>query len=137
MKRVKGSRGWIAAAFTILFTVGLIAVRTNAAIQPSGEAPSTLPAPVLHDVNGGVACPYDTLYWTSVTGATSYQLWNEEIKPHFVPYTEFYSGTANVLGITLSGYYYEEYAYEVRACNAQGCGGFSNGISVQNSGPTC
>jgi hypothetical protein len=43
MKRVKGSRGWIAAAFTILLTIGSIAVRTKAAIQPSGAAPSTLP----------------------------------------------------------------------------------------------
>ncbi len=32
MKQVKGSRGWIAAAFAILFTVGLIAVQTKAAI---------------------------------------------------------------------------------------------------------
>jgi len=66
MKRVKGSRGWIAAAFTILFTIGTIAVRTKAAIQPSGEAPSTLTPPVLSDDNGGVACPSDVLMWTSV-----------------------------------------------------------------------
>jgi hypothetical protein len=85
MKRIKGSRGWIAAAFTILFTVGLIAVRTKAAIQPSGEAPSTLPAPVLSDSGGGVACPSDVLMWTSVTGATSYQIWSRELRPTIAP----------------------------------------------------
>jgi len=121
MKRLKSSRGWIAAAFTILFTIGLIAVQTKAAIQPSGAAPSTLPAPMLSDTNGGVACPYDVLTWTSVTGATSYQLWSEG--------SEIYSGTARALKITLRPGVV--HSYEAKACNAQGCSGFSNQLRVE------
>jgi hypothetical protein len=129
MKRVKGSRGWIAAAFTILFTVGLIAVRTKAAIQPSGEAPSTLPAPVLSDSGGGVACPSDVLQWTSVTGATSYQIWSRELRPAIAPtFNEIYSGTALSLRITLSQGF--ALAYKAAACDAQGCSGFSNQVNV-------
>ena len=102
MKRVKGIRGWIAAAFTILFTVGLVAVRTKAAIQPSGAAPSTLTPPVLSDDNNGIACPYDGLNWTSVTGATSYQIWSKELKPVLATtFSEVYSGTAVNLRIRL------------------------------------
>jgi hypothetical protein len=134
MKRVNGSRGWIAAAFTILFTVGLIAVRTKAAIQPSGEAPSTLPAPVLSDTGSGVACPSDVLRWTSVTGATSYQLWSRERRPTPSPtFYEIYSGTATLLRITLAQG--SAYTYEAAACDAQGCSGFSNQILVQEG--TC
>ena len=129
MKRVKGIRGWIAAAFTILFTVGLIAVRTKAAIQPSGEAPSTLTAPVLSDSGGGVACPSDVLEWTSVTGATSYQIWSRELRPTVEPtFYEIYSGTALFLRITLPQRY--AFAYKAAACDAQGCSGFSNQIDV-------
>ena len=129
MKRGKGSRGWIAAAFTILFTIGLIAVQTNAAIQPSGAAPSTLPAPVLSDDNGGVACPSDVLMWTSVTGATSYQLWSRELRPTIAPtFSEVYSGTALSLRITLPQRY--AFAYKAAACDAQGCSGFSNQVNV-------
>jgi hypothetical protein len=117
MKRVKGSRGWIAAAFTILFTVGLIAVRTKAAIQPSGAAPSILSAPVLSDTGGGVACPSDLLMWTSVAGATSYQIWNKELVPTLDPtFVEIYSGTALALEITVPRG--DTYAYEAAACDA-------------------
>ena len=131
MNRVKGSRGWIAAAFTILLTIGLIAVRTKAAaIQPSGAAPSTLTPPVLSDSGGGIACPSDVLRWTSVTGATSYQIWSREVRPTPVPtYSEVYSGTALNLRITLPRGF--AYGYEAAACDAQGCSGFSNGILVQ------
>ncbi len=130
MKRVKGSRGWIAAAFTILFTIGLIAVRTKAAIQPSGAAPSILPAPMLSDINGGFACPSDFLSWTSVTGATSYQLWSRERRPTPAPtFSEIYSGTATFLRVTLPQG--SAYAYEAAACDAQGCSGFSNQLLVQ------
>jgi len=127
MKREKGSRGWIAAAFTILFTVGLIAVQTKAAIQPSGAAPSTLPAPVLTDSGGGVACPVDVLWWTSVTGATSYQIWGRT--PPDPTYVEIWSGTTRSLSITLRPGFTE--GYEAKACNAQGCSGFSDGIGVR------
>jgi hypothetical protein len=132
MKRVKGSRGWIAAAFTILFTVGLIAVQTKAAIQPSGAAPSTLPAPVLSDSSGdGTACPSDDLIWTSVTGATSYQLWSRERRPTpATTYSEIFSGNATFLRVTLPKG--SAYAYEAAACDAQGCSGFSNQLLVQN-----
>jgi hypothetical protein len=134
MKRVKGSRGWIAAAFTILFTVGLIAVRTEAAIQPSGEAPLTLPAPMLSDVGDGVACPSDVLTWTSVTDATSYQLWSRERRPTPAPtFSEIYSGTATRLRVTLS--LGSAYAYEAAACDAQGCSEFSNQVLIQEG--TC
>jgi hypothetical protein len=129
MKRVKGSRGWIAAAFTILFTIGSIAVRTKAAVQPSGEAPLTLTVPVLSDENGGFACPTDGLFWTSVTGATSYQIWSRELTPVLEPtFYEVYSGTALNLRIRLSQGY--TYVYEAVACDAQGCSGFSNGFNV-------
>ncbi len=129
MKRVKGSRGWIAAAFTILLTVGLIAVRTNAAIQPSGEEPPTLPAPVLSDSGSGIACPSDVLFWTSVTGATSYQIWTAQIVRGFVPiYNEIYSGTALSLRITLARG--QTFAYKAAACDAAGCSGFSNVVTV-------
>ena len=130
MKRVKGSRGWIAAAFTILFTIGSIAIRTKAAIQPSGVTPSNLMAPVLSDSGGGIACPSDVLRWTSVTGATSYQIWSREVRPTPVPtYNEVWSGTALNLRITLSRGF--AYGYEAAACNAQGCSGFSNQLTVQ------
>jgi hypothetical protein len=129
MKRVKGSRGWIAAAFTILFTIGLIAVQTKAAVQPSGAAPVTLTPPVLSDSNGGVACPSDVLQWTNVTGATSYQLWSRELRPALDPtYSELYSGTATFLVITLPRGF--EYDYEAAACDAQGCSGFSHQFPV-------
>jgi hypothetical protein len=131
MKRVKGSRGWIAAAFTILFTIGSLAVRTKAAIQPSGEAPSTLPAPVLSDDNGGIACPYDGLNWTSVTGATSYQIWSRELVG--TPFYEIYSGTA--LSLRISVPRGSAYSFKAAACNAQGCSGFSNQVNVR--GGTC
>jgi hypothetical protein len=130
MKRIKGSRGWIAAAFTILFTIGLIAVRTKAAIQPSGEAQSTLTAPVLSDQNNGVACPSDVLMWTSVTGATSYGFWARELEP--TPESGFAEGTPQTvthLKITLSPGF--QYVYEVTACDAQGCSGFSNQVTVR------
>jgi hypothetical protein len=134
MKRVRGSRGWIAVAFTILFTVGLIAVQTKAAIQPSGEVPSTLPPPVLSDSGSGIACPSDILFWTSVTGATSYQLWSRERRPTPAPtFSEIYSGTATHLRITLPQG--SAYAYEAAACDAQGCSGFSNELLVQEG--TC
>jgi hypothetical protein len=133
MKRVKGSGGWIAAALTILFTVGLIAIQTKAAIEPSGEAP-TLPAPVLSDTGDGVACPSDILQWTSVAGATSYQLWSRERRPTpATTFSEIYSGTATHLRITLSQGY--AFAYEAAACDADGCGAFSNQILVQEG--TC
>lgn len=130
MKRVKGSRGWIAAAFTILFTIGTMAVRTKAAIQSSDdEEPSTLTAPVLSDSGDGVACPSDVLLWTSVTGATSYQLWGRELRPALAPtFNEVYSGTALDLRITLSEG--SAYAYKAAACDAQGCSGFSNQVNV-------
>jgi hypothetical protein len=129
MKPVKGSRGWIAAAFTILFTVGLVAVQTKAAIQPSGEAPSTLTPPVLSDTGSGVACPSDVLEWTSVTGATSYQIWSRELRPTVEPtFYEVYSGTALMRRITLPQRY--AYAYKAAACDAQGCSGFSNQVNV-------
>ena len=132
MKRVKGSRGWIAAAFTILFTVGLIAVQTKAAIQPSGKTPSTLPPPVpISDSNGHYACPTDVLFWTSVTGATSYQIWSGALPtPTFV---EIYSGTALALQITVPQG--QTYVYEAAACNAQGCSGFSHRFPV--TGGSC
>ena len=126
MKRVKGSRGWIAAAFAILFTVGLIAVQTKAAIQPSGEAPSTLTPPVLSDSGSGVACPSDILQWTSVTGATSYQIWSKEYP--YPTFYEIYSGTSLALEITVPQG--SEYGYEAAACDAQGCSGFSNELYV-------
>ncbi len=130
MKRVKGSRGWIAAAFTILFTIGLVAVRTKAAIQPSGAAPSTLAAPVLSDTGSGIACPSDILSWTSVTGATSYQLWSRERRPTpATMFSEIYSANATFLRVTLSQG--SAYAYEAAACDAQGCSGFSNQVLVQ------
>ena len=129
MKQVKGIRGWIVAAFTILLTIGTIAVQTKAAIQPSGAAPSTLTPPVLSDTGSGVACPSDVLTWTSVTGATSYQIWQREIRPGLAPtYSEEYSGTALRLRITLPQGY--EVAYEAAACNAQGCSGFSSPFYV-------
>jgi hypothetical protein len=131
MKRVKGSRGWIAAAFTILFTIGLIAVRTEAAIQPSGEAPTTLTTPMLSDSNGHVACPTDVLFWTSVTGATSYQIWSGALpEPTFV---EIYSGTA--LGLEITVPRGRTYVYEAAACDAQGCSGFSHEFPV--TGGSC
>ena len=129
MKRVKGSRGWIAAAFTILLTIGSVAVRTKAAIQPSGAAPETLTAPVLSDTGSGVACPSDVLQWTSVTGATSYQIWSRELRPAIAPtFNEVYSGTALMLRITLPQGY--AFAYKAAACDAEGCSGFSNQINV-------
>jgi hypothetical protein len=132
MKRVKGSRGWIAAAFTILFTVGLIAVQMKAAIQPSGQAPSTLTPPVpISDSNGHVACPTDVLFWTSVTGATSYQIWSGALpEPTFV---EIYSGTALALEITVPRG--RTYVYEAAACDAQGCSEFSHEFPV--TGGSC
>jgi hypothetical protein len=129
MKRIKGNRGWIAAAFTILFTIGSITVRTKAATPPSGEAPQTLTAPVLSDLNNGVACPSDTLFWTSVTGATSYGFWSRELAP--TPESGFVQGTNQTgthLKITLSDGF--AYAYKVTACDAQGCSGFSNTLDV-------
>jgi hypothetical protein len=128
MKRVKG-RGWIAAAFTILFTIGLIAVQTKAAIQPSGEAPSTLTPPVLSDQNGGIACPSDGLVWTSVTGATSYQIWRQQRLPEVDPtFYEIYSGTGLHLRVTLPPGF--AYLYAAAACDAQGCSGLSGGFYV-------
>jgi hypothetical protein len=133
MKRVKGSRGWIAAAFTILFTVGLIAVRTKAAIQPSGAAPSTLTAPVLSDDGNGIACPRDLLFWTSVTGATSYQLWSREVRPNPAPtFFEVYSGTKLSLDFAVPKG--EADAIVAAACDAQGCSGFSNQLIVAQGG---
>jgi hypothetical protein len=134
MKRAKGSRGWIAAAFTILLTIGSIAIRTKAAIQPSDETPSTLPAPVLSDTNGGIACPSDILLWTSVTGATSYQLWSRQLHPTLAPtFSKIYSGTALLRRVSLSEG--STIAYEVAACDAQGCSEFSNQLDV--TGGTC
>jgi hypothetical protein len=130
MRRVKGIRGWIAAAFTILFTIGSIAVRTKAAIQPSGEAPSTLTPPVLSDKNGGIACPSDGLVWTSVSGATSYQIWRQQRLPKVDPtFYEIYSGTALNLRVTLPPGF--AYLYAAAACDAQGCSGLSGGFYVQ------
>jgi hypothetical protein len=129
MKRVKGSRGWIAAAFTILLTIGSMAVRTKAAIQSSGAEPETLTAPVLSDTGSGVACPSDVLQWTSVSGATSYQVWSRETRPTPEPtFYEVYSGTALMLRITLPQGF--GFAYKAAACDAQGCSGFSNQINV-------
>ena len=130
MKRVKGSRGWIAVAFTILFTVSLVAVRTKAAIQPSGAAPSTLTPPVLSDTNGGIACPSDGLAWTSVTGATSYQIWRQQRLPTVDPtFYEIYSGTGLNLRVTLPRGF--AYIYAAAACNGQGCIGLSGGFYVE------
>ena len=87
----------------------------------------TLPAPVLSDSGGGYACPSDILSWTSVTGATSYQFWSKELQP--VASTWDVSSPPKLfLKITLpQGYVY---AYQVTACDAQGCSGFSNEITV-------
>jgi hypothetical protein len=130
MKQVKGSRGWIAAAFTILFTVGLIAVRTKAAIQPSGEAPSTLPAPVL-SAEDQIACGTTGLDWTSVTGATSYQIW----RGVGTTYNEIWYGTGNFLVVGVPPR--TIYGFKAVACNAQGCSGFSNQVTVKGVGPPC
>jgi len=106
---------------------GLIAVQTKAAIQPSGA--STLLAPELSDVNAGVACPSDFLEWTSVTGATSYQIWYRQLQPTPDPtYFNVYDGTALSLTITVPRGFTRDYV--AAACNAQGCSGFSNGVPV-------
>lgn len=108
-------------------TAGLIAAQTKAAIQPSGA--STLLAPQLSDSGGGIACPSDLLEWTSVAGATSYQIWSRQLRPTLAPtFNQIYGGTALSLRITLSRG--SSFAYKAAACNAQGCSGFSNQVNV-------
>ena len=92
----------------------------------------TLPPPVpLSDSNFHVACPTDVLFWTSVYGATSYQIWSGALpEPTFV---EIYSGTALALEITVPRR--QTFVYEAAACNAQGCSGFSPEFPV--TGGSC
>ena len=91
-------------------------------------------APTLSETGSGVACPSDFINWTSVTGATSYQLWSREYTPSLdSSYNEIYTGTALSLHITLPKGY--GYYYQAAACNANGCGAFSNVITVREG--TC
>jgi len=107
-------------------------VLLTAALLLAGSLPASgqsLPAPELSDVNAGVACPSDILEWTSVTGATSYQIWYRHLQPTPDPtYFKIYDGTALSLTITVPQGFTREYV--AAACNAQGCSGFSNGVPV-------
>ena len=86
-------------------------------------------APTLSETGSGAACPSDIIKWTSVTGATSYQLWSREYTPSLdSSYNEIYTGTALSLRVTLPTHY--GYYYQAAACNANGCGAFSNTITV-------
>ena len=92
-------------------------------------------APTLSETGSGVACPSDFINWTSVTGATSYQLWSREYTPSLdSSYNEIYTGTALSLP-----YHPPQGAMDITirraACNANGCGAFSNVITVREG--TC
>ena len=128
--------------------VGLAAITTSAgsfAVQPlwsnaangcvlSPPPPPPLPPPVLSDTNGGEACPNDTLVWTSVPGATSYQIWGRELKPAIEPsFHQIWSGAVTYFPITLPRGY--QFNYAATACNANGCSGLSNYRLV--TGGTC
>ena len=61
-----------------------------------------------------------TVSWTSVTSATSYRL-DEQVNSG--SWTEVQNSSA--LGKTFTGKTNGTYRYRVRACNAEGCGGYS------------
>lgn len=76
-------------------------------------------APTITAPSGGNTTGTYTVVWTAVTGATSYQL-NENANGAGM--TQVYSGTATSRSFTHAN---GNYTYQVRACNAAGCGLYS------------
>jgi len=91
-------------------------------------------APTLSDVNGGVACPSDTLQWSAVPGAVTYQLWSRQTRPSIAAsMSQIWSGTNLSRRVSMPRNW--GYVYAVNACNENGCGALSNFNSI--NGGTC
>jgi pseudomonalisin len=77
------------------------------------------------DAGGGIACPSDLIQWSTVAGASSYQLWTKELKPaQNALFGLAWSGTGTSTRVTLNRG--SEFAYKVKACTADGCSQLSS-----------
>lgn len=85
----------------------------------SGGAPAT---PSSLTVNREFCYGFNTLQWSSSTGATSYELYGS-LSSAFTNQWLEYSGTGTFDSVNVSGTTY----YRVRACNSNGCSGYRNG----------
>jgi hypothetical protein len=92
--------------------------------------PGVPPAPTL-SLESQFCLGWVDLYWTSSTGATSYEVQRSSANTFTFP-TLIYSGPNTYL--THNGGTGTKY-YRVRACNANGCSGYSNTRSAQYYSP--
>lgn len=100
---------------------------TNLAALPT--APTSV-----SDTNGGVACPYDFIQWSAVSGASSYNLFARERTPNPAALYSLAASTAGTgTRIELSS---GTFAYKVEACTSDGCSPLStSGVTVTHG--TC
>jgi hypothetical protein len=95
----------------------------------SNKAGACIPSP---PIVGGLGTPTLTVVsdrcfgdneasWTAVAGATYYELWGASNSTFTSPYT-IYSGALTSTSFSVAGLTY----VHVHACNASGCGAFSN-----------
>jgi hypothetical protein len=137
------------AAFTAVVTVNMAAGSYGAhtmftnwnscvldftTVQPDPPPPPPPASPTLSDANGGVACPFDSLSWTGVSGATAYTLYSRQLLPSpAASMSQIWSGTS--LSKRVSVARGSSYVYAVSACGLNGCSALSNFKTVR--GGTC
>lgn len=118
-------------AMSVISSVAFLAIQC---CFPTPAAAQTLDTPQFTSSSiAGCRGTY-ILDWTAVAGATSYQLWVEfpgttsYFLSHTVTSNEAFVHAQNAGGLTL---------FEVEACDASGCGGFSSpiGLSWYNGCP--
>jgi hypothetical protein len=86
---------------------------TNLAALPT--APTSV-----SDSGSGKACPSDTIAWSAVTNATSYELYYKIVAPTPTILFEYITTVTGLSQeVTLSKG--EEFIYRVKACTAAGC----------------
>jgi len=109
--RVRASNGAGASAWT------LDLVGCTVALSAPGS-PGSITVPVMSSTGNFVVS------WTAVTGATGYDL-EEDSSPAFTGAVQVYTGASTQFGVTgkTNGVYY----YRVRATNAAGVSGWTNG----------
>jgi YD repeat-containing protein len=96
---------------------------TNNVVMPNAAPTLTVPA----SVNEGTGY---TVFWTVVTSATSYEL---QQQPDGGAWTTIATGTSTSLALTQSSA--ETLHYQVRACNAGGCGPWSTQATTVVTAP--
>jgi hypothetical protein len=125
--------------------LSVIATRLgNFAVQPLWSnaangcvlSTSLFPAPATISADVDFACPLTLVSWSSVSGATSYQLYAEQGNlPWFGSGGLQYTGPNTQIKIRTGNHL--NYMWKVEACNASGCSALSTGTASGASPSPC